>query len=239
MSYIHQVLSDSPDLFYLLDESAGSADDLVGTNNGTYNGVTRAAVMGPFRRPAAQWPTQTQVVSFTKVSNPTGTLTDWSGGAWIRCTSTDSTVGYAGNPALSVLGDHTTAIWHSFGVHGGKVRFYRYNNAGNAWQNLESVARVNDDKWHYIAFTAKGTAEVDNVKLFIDGALDTQGQLAVSLHAATIMGFDSIGASYVNGTSYGDGFLGYIAGPWFKRALLTADRIKSHYEAGIRSGVSY
>jgi hypothetical protein len=146
--------------------------------------------------------------------------------AWIRTTSTDSTA-TSSVPALPVVGDTQGSIWYSFGVHGGKVRYYNAKKNG-VWSFYDSTASVNDGNWHHIAVTHSKSGEI--VSIYVDGAFD-------SSYSNDSAGSTNYWASYMNanriGTSYGsaDFFQGSIAQVLIYDALLTAADIKNHYSA--------
>lgn len=93
--------------------------------------------------------------------------------AFVKTTSTDSTKGYDGNAALTIFGDTTGSVWDSFGVHGGKARFTRFNNS--AWQTFDSTTSVNDGNWHLIAVTYNSSTLA--VEIYVDGVDDGGGSM--------------------------------------------------------------
>lgn len=98
--------------------------------------------------------------------------------AWVRLNSTDATTTYGGNPALTLMGDLTGAVWDGFGVHGGKARFARFNNT--AWQTFDSAKSVNDMGVHQIAASYNNSTR--EVIVYVDGQPDGGG--IVSAHQA-------------------------------------------------------
>ncbi len=146
--------------------------------------------------------------------------------AWIRTTSTDASATSA-VPALPVVGDILNSIWYSFGVHGGKVRYYNAKKNG-AWSFYDSTASVNDGNWHQIAVTHSKSGEI--VSIYVDGNFD-------SSFSNDSAGSTNYWASYMNanrvGTSYGssDFFQGDISMVLIYDALLSAADIKNHFSA--------
>ena len=145
--------------------------------------------------------------------------------AWIRTTSTDSTA-TSSVPALPVVGDTQGSIWYSFGVHGGKVRYYNAKKNG-VWSFYDSTASVNDGNWHQIAVTHSKSGEI--VSLYVDGAFDSSfsNDSAGSTNYWVYMNTNRIGTSYGSA----DFFQGSIAQVLIYDALLTSADIKNHYSA--------
>ena len=141
--------------------------------------------------------------------------------SWIRTTSTDSSVGYAGNAANCILGDHHGTVISSFGVHGGVLKVFKWNSG---WTSVASTSSVNDGEWHHVGFTWEASS--GQVKFYIDGALDNTTTLATGLYG---FAYSVIGAGYSNGTVSGDFFDGDIASVRTYNKLLTATEVKGEY----------
>ncbi len=141
-------------------------------------------------------------VAFSKVNLFSGL----SYAAWIKTTSTDAAAGYAGNSALTIVGDHTNNVWNSFGVHGGKARYTHFTGS---WQNVTGSSDVNDGEWHHIAVTHDQSTGV--VTIYVDGISDATGNLSYGAGGgATKVGFDRIGGSFLNAVGTSDFFNGEI-----------------------------
>ena len=142
------------------------------------------------------------VVTFGKVGLPDGlTYT-----AWINTTSNDSTVGYNGNTALTVIGDHTGDVWNGFGIQGGKITYKHYTGS---WDSLVGNSLINDGEWHHIAVSHKQSN--GQVNLYVDGVLDATGNLAYGGGGGELkVGFDRIGGGYLDGAGSQDFFDGKI-----------------------------
>jgi len=130
------------------------------------------------------------------ISNTTSEITVL---AIMKTTSTDSTVTYAGNAALNILGDTTSSVNFGFGVTGGKVKVCFYSGSG--WVCHESNATVNDGNWHQIGFVM-GTGNPCVVKIYVDGQLD---KTISSSGNSSGIGFNSVGLGYA-----GDMFIGTL-----------------------------
>ena len=130
------------------------------------------------------------------VSNTTNGITVL---AVMKTTSTDSSVTYAGNAALNILGDTTSSVIFGFGVHGGKARVCFYS--GSAWGVYDSNATVNDGEWHQIGFSM-GTGDPCDMNIYVDGELD---KAVSSLDHISGIAFNNIGLGYA-----GDMFVGSL-----------------------------
>lgn len=128
--------------------------------------------------------------------------------AWIKTTSTDSTSSAVYSPALPIVGETVTSAWYSFGITGGKVRYYNARK-DSIWTNYDSTASVNNGIWRHVAVTHSSTTE--QIKLYIDGVLDS------TFSNSATGGFPNYFALYMTaskiGTMYGlaDFFDGSIA----------------------------
>src|SRR5690606_16962727 len=71
--------------------------------------------------------------------------------AWINTTSTAVNNGYAGNPALTVIGDYDGAVRGAFGVHAGVVRYTHWSGSGLVYDLIDGSTVVSDGQWHHIA----------------------------------------------------------------------------------------
>lgn len=231
-----EVLRDSPLAWWPIDESKDVSllDDRMGSIDATKSGP-QLGVGSPLLGGCAEWLTQTDRAEFTAQSGSFGAGQAWSGGAWVKTTSADAAAGYAGNPALTVLGDHSGNVWQGFGVHGGKVRYSMFNNTSGLWQYADGATPVNDDRWHQIGFSCTGAVGANNTLVYADGRIDATATFTIAVHPSVAVGFDTIGAGYAGG-AYGDGFLGWLSQVWMKKAVVAPERFRAQYDAVVRSG---
>lgn len=199
-----QIAALSPVGWWRLGESGGSfADSSVNLNTATLSGSATQGVTGALTGDSNGALTLSGgFCTFTKIN----LTASQSRIAWVKTTSADAASTYAASPALVVLGEHLNTVWDSFGVHGGKVRFNRYNAAGGSLTTVDSVTSVNDGAWHMIGATYNHTTGA--VVIYVDGLSDGSG--TVPTHAGTYGGVDRIGGSYSNGTGTGDLFDGTL-----------------------------
>ena len=123
--------------------------------------------------------------------------------AWVRTSSAASGSAYAGNPALTVVGDNANDVGMTFGIDNGAVQ---YNHFNGVWNTANGVTSINDGLWHHVAVTH----ETDNtVRIYVDGAIDNTASIALTANT-TYTSYNTIGASYLGGASYQDHFDGDI-----------------------------
>ena len=143
--------------------------------------------------------------------------------AWINTTSTDATSDYAGNAALSIIGDHDNNIRGSFGIHGGVVRYTHWTGTGLVFDLIDGSTPVNDGEWHHVAVVHNSSTR--EVTIYVDGVVDGTGTTSM-FH--TSVGFDRIGASYLDGTGSGDFFEGSLDEIRIWLILRTAEEIANN-----------
>jgi hypothetical protein len=220
--YRAEVMADSPAFYWRLQNIA--------PESATDEGATRNMSPTNFGwRQRGPWRGQRERSVFFDVAlGVRATMTRWSNTgsmtyeAWVRTTSTDATSSYAGNPALTVVGDTSASVWMNFGVHGGKVRFLRFNNT--AWQNVDSAKSVNDGAWHHIGATYDSSTRA--VVVYVDGVADGSGTITAHQSQG---GVDALGTGY-NGNA--DTFDGYMAEVAVWASVLAPHRFRAHYLAG-------
>lgn len=220
--YSTSVLGYSPQIYLRLSETGASNP----VDSSTY---ARACTLNA---------TYTWGVAGALVSDPANTAIDMSSGniqvtsrvamtgsktvmAWVKTTQSDSSSSYAGNAGATIVGDTTGSVWESFGLHGGKVRYTRFN--GSTWETFDSSATVNDDAWHMVAVTYDSGTKA--VKLYIDGAEDGSGTM--STHNVQ-GGFNRIGDGY----GLADTYLGDLDEVAVFASVLTASQIEGLYDEG-------
>ena len=152
------------------------------------------------------------------------TVTNTSNGvtvlAMIKTTSTKSSATYAGDAAITILGDSTASVVFGFGVHAGKVRICFY--ASSAWTTIDSNATVNDGQWHQIGFVMN-SGNPCGVSLYVDGLLD---KYTASV-SHTYVRFDSVGRGY----SSPDMYVGTLRSLMIFNTALSADDVLQSWEA--------
>lgn len=153
-------------------------------------------------------------------------LTGLTFAAWINTTSTDATAGYAGNAALTIVGETSGSIWNGFGIHGGKVRYTHWTSS---WQLIDSAASVNDGNWHHVAATHDLAGAV---AIYVNGVVS--GSATGITYNTSYTGFNTIGAGYPAPGS--DLFQGLIGEVRVHRSALTPGEIKLLAQ---RRGIAY
>lgn len=139
--------------------------------------------------------------------------------AMIKTTSTKSSATYAGDAAITILGDSTASVAFGFGVHAGKVRICFYNAS---WTAIDSNASVNDGQWHQIGFVMN-TGNPCGVSLYIDGQLD---KYTASVSHSYVR-FDNVGRGY----SSPDMYVGTLRNLMVFNTALSADDVLQSWEA--------
>ncbi|MCB0698554.1 MAG: choice-of-anchor D domain-containing protein [Chitinophagales bacterium] len=124
--------------------------------------------------------------------------------AWIKTTSAANTAAYAGNPALTIVGDHTNSITKTFGITGGKVQ-YHSATSGSTWADVTGSSSVNDGNWHHVAVSHSTSGAIT---LYVDGVVDGTGSLPFNAAGSGTPAFDRIGGSYLNASGTGALFNG-------------------------------
>ncbi|MCB0695764.1 MAG: choice-of-anchor D domain-containing protein [Chitinophagaceae bacterium] len=127
-------------------------------------------------------------------------------GAWINTTSASSTAAYAGNPALTIVGDHTNSITKTFGITAGKVQYHSATSSAT-WGNVTGTTSVNDGSWHHVAVTHSASGAII---LYVDGVVDATGSLPFNASGSGTPAFDRIGGSYLNASGTGALFNGTL-----------------------------
>lgn len=165
-----QIAALSPNGWWRLGESSGTslADSGSAGATGTLSGTATLAQTGALTGVA-----DTALLlaggsaAFTRIV----ATQQQSAFGWVKTTDTDSTVGYDGDAALTLLGDTSGGIWHGFGVTGGKAEYRRFNNS--AWVLHTGATTVNDGNWHMIGYTYDSSTRA--VVVYVDGAADYTG----------------------------------------------------------------
>ncbi|MEQ9230435.1 MAG: LamG domain-containing protein, partial [Cyclobacteriaceae bacterium] len=124
--------------------------------------------------------------------------------AWISTTSTASTSSYAGNSAMTIIGDTNNEVGFTFGITDGFIEMHHFNGS---WTSVTGNTKVNDGAWHHVAVTHQQGSGF--VTLYVDGEEDQTGTISwdsnPDYHA-----FNRIGSSYSVGAVDGEFFDGQI-----------------------------
>lgn len=225
MSYKREVLSDGTPLFFFrmaergnvnpVDSGGAVTSNLPGTG---FPWGVRGAIEDP-----NNWAGNFNGTDrFFNMTSRTAMTSNQTRIAWVRTTSTAASSSYAGDPALTILGDTTGAVWDGFGVHAGKAQFNRFNNS--TWQTFASAKSVNDGRWHMIAATYNSTTRA--VVIYVDGVADGSG--TVTAHQVQ-GGVNVLARGQVNDWYGGD--LDEVEA-W--SSVLPANRILARYQVGRR-----
>ncbi len=201
--YTTDVVKDSPNAFWPLNESSGSiANDYSGNGkNGTNNGGITLSVAGP-RPPAYQgFDAGNTAYQFdggsAYIDCGTGPslsgLTDFTLEAWINTTATANGMIIQQRSSSGYNGEYEFQV-----TAGGNLEFMIY---GNGYQyDFTTTQTVNDGQWHYVAAVRSGS----NGYIYIDGKLaasasGTPAPLDPTIQ--TYIGSDQRGSSaYFNGS---------------------------------------
>ena len=220
--YTAVVLSDSPTAYWRLGDGAGAtlAADLSGHGHGgmVNGGLTLGvAGIGVDSDTAATFTSATTNVSFARVTLPAGLTFE----AWVNTTDATAAPTFSGDAKNNILGDTNAAASVGFGVESG-VLTYRHL-VGATWHTVQSTRVINDGNWHHIAVShVSGTG---NVTLFVDGVLDTAGNITYATATAAV---NILGA----GNSANDFFHGSVDEPAFYSSALSTARVLAHFQGG-------
>jgi hypothetical protein len=209
---------------YPIYETSGSAVDDISIQNldGIATGTT--IVSGIRGKARVFTASNSDKIIFTRRTMSSGLTFN----AWVKTTSTDSTAGFIGNAALNVIGDHTTNIYLGFGVNGGKVRYI--NHDGATWAALDGNTTINDGIWHMISVTHNSSS--GTITLYVDGKADGTG---TRTYFTTGMGYDTIGAGYLDTAGYQDFFDGTLDEIITTANILTTTQISQLYTSGLEA----
>lgn len=104
--------------------------------------------------------------------------------AWIKTTSNSNTGTGGVQHVIADMGSNTT---------GGRFTLnLLFNNAIRLEVNgngISGTIPLNDGNWHHVAATYDPTLSTNKVKLFVDGNLDTQGNLTVTVNTGSTVPF--------------------------------------------------
>lgn len=173
-----------------------------GGSHGTITGATWI-ITGPNNKPALAFASGRSVSLGSVTTNVNVTVT-----AWIQTSNAGQ------QPAFSNRG---SGLY--LGTTGGKF-FTFYNNSSS--QSMVSVATVNDNKWHHVAWTSDGITQ----RMYVDGKIDSSS-------AQTRSSADT-GAGYIGyDAPNGEYFAGNIAQVGVYTQTLSQNDIQRQYAAGL------
>lgn len=210
----------TPQSYWKLDESSGTAVDIVGGFNGTNTSVTYSA--GKINNGANFNGTTSKLDLSTTAFAPTTAV---SFSCWINCSS------YATRQAIFAKTDGianlTTAFIFEVGNTSGKLTMTL--SQGATTMTTTSASSLTSSAWSFVTFTYDGA----NMKIYINGTLDvtTAGTGSINnITQATALGyFGSYSLLTLNGALDECGF-------WNNYAL-TASEITQLYNGG--NGLQY
>ncbi|MBT0992894.1 PKD domain-containing protein [Cellulomonas sp. DKR-3] len=220
-AYGTQVLTDDPDLFWRLDETApGLLADATGNFDlgRTAGGVT----MGT----AAGFVGSARTATFNGSDGTAATVTGRSGTSlfslelWFKTTTNrgGKLVGFSS----AKTGGSGSYDRHVYMLDGGQLVFGTYTGVTNT---ITTPASYNDGKWHQVVATL-GPA---GMALYVDGALRASGS---QTQAQAFSGYWRLGGD----TTWGGTTSNYFAGQLDEFSVypvqLTAARVATHYGAG-------
>ena len=216
-TYRQEVLADNPRAYWRLGETSGTtANDEVGTNNGTYtNGVLlgQPGALVNDSNTAAAWDGVNDYVLIPDSSSLDAT-TAVSVEAWIKRTKAGVWQVVVGKPGNGASRLENYAIW--FNTSNQVVAYF-----GNGTSYV-SVAAAMDTNWHHVVATYDNAT----AKLFVDGAIATSSSSTIQLTPNALplsLGRSNTGSYLFGGTVDEVAVYG---------TALSESRIRTHYEVG-------
>jgi Bacterial surface proteins containing Ig-like domains len=159
---------------YKFDETSGTTCiDSTGHYNGTYNGTTSVAGINGNAR---NFNGTSDYISFNNPIIPVGKKSIRFEVKTSNLNTKDYTI--IGNSEWGATdktyGTNIVIFGNSRGVNTGKIYVRNVESANsNSVFNIVSNLKINDNKWHDVLFTWDGTTNNAQVKLYIDGVLDS------------------------------------------------------------------
>lgn len=214
-TYLAEVLADSPISLWRLGETSGtSAVDYMGVQNGTYTGGytqnQTGALLGD-SDPAVLLNGSTGYINV-----PDHNSLDLGDGpmtieCWIKRTNTTA--------AEQKFGNRGNLSWE-LRITSGHFFYFGQYGVGTI---VETTTTVNDTNWHHMVATKNGAT----AKIYIDGN-DVSG-VTNSRTLSNVTDALSIGRRYDN-AEYFNGSIDEFA---IYGSVLSASRVKAHYNAGV------
>lgn len=187
--YPSLVLERSPLAYYRMgDTGSVAADSAADGRDGSYVGMPSLGVPGALVNDSD---TATALTGGQRVDVPPPELplANFTVEAWVKTTNTDATHTYEGNPGLTILGDHRSTVWFSFGIDGGRLRLGRHGDPEVGWRFVDGAINIADGEWHHVVATT--SASTSRTAVYVDGNLDGLSTLPISdddLSAVTRLG---------------------------------------------------
>lgn len=206
--YVTDVVQDSPNAFWPLNESSGTnANDYSGNGKtGNNNGGITLGVAGPrpptyqgfdAANPAYQFDGGSGYIDCGTRPSLSGT-TDFTLEAWINTTATANGVIIQQRSATGYNGEYQFQL-----TAGGNLNFMIYG--GGSQYNFTTTRTVNDGQWHYVAAVRSGT----NGYIYIDGTLAASASGTPATLDATIATY--IGSDQRDAVSFFNGMMADVA----------------------------
>lgn len=223
MSLQHQIMQDTPSGYWPLDETSGTtAFDRSGNGrDGTYVNAPALNQDQFFRSP------RFTAASSQRVEIPDQAAFDlidtFTVSSWFRLATTGTI------RALVSKGQDSFCMRHEVD---GKIGFFK-SQVGTPSRGSHNTM-LSTEGWNHVAATKPpGTTTPD---VLFNGVLSVQAGATGSFVANALK--LAIGADIeVGGPTYVNHMDGWIAHVAFFPSVLSADRIKAHYEAGLRGGI--
>lgn len=222
MSLLHQVLLDSPVGFWPLDETAGTnADDRGSASvDGTYTGGFTLGAAGPAGLRAVEFNGSTGYVAIPDnpaFSPATPTLEAWA-----------YRVATGGATQMILTKSQDPHEWAMF-LSSGTLFVNIYNTGAGVFAGVSDPSPMPLATWVHYAMTWDGTTQ----RLYRDGV-----QVATNTATSGTRQGDTVAAVNIGRRAVPDSyFTGRVCFAAIYATALAAERVKAHYEAGIRNGV--
>ncbi len=228
------ILGDTPGSYWRLGESSGirAADSSGNANHGARrNGapVGSAGLIADSADTAVTLDGTNDRIDTPATTPLATTTTAWSFEAWVKTTSATTQHIWAGrrwnnnNPILDVQVLST-----------GVVRLLmRGDGSSGTVANFDGTVNVADGHPHYIAITIDTSK---NVRIYVDGALDTGPTAHTLAQGITNLDKQSIGVDRTVVTSFFNGTVDEIA---FYAATLTSTQITNHWNAARQASLPF
>lgn len=219
-SYMEAVLDDGPLAYWRLGESSGTtADDELGTHNGTVTGPTKGIAGAVDDGDTAY---RFDGVNDRVTFPDTGTdldLTELTLEAWVK----DRQPGFV---VMQGNGGGSLYNWGLFRVSGGAESFCLYIRADATTVHSAAYPDPKDGNWHHLV----GTYDGQILRLYLDGTEVASNDLGAPVAPTTYAGQGGMSVwVHASAYSYAQGDLDEVA--IYPRAL-TAEEVADHYEKG-------
>jgi len=140
------------------------------------------------------------------------------------------------------LSNGTYPGWHfgttgSGGAQGDPEFEIRGNDPSQGWLRVKCLSHtLQDDLWHFIAFTYDGSLDASGVKLYVDGYEDTLRQVLVNTFTGTTTDYNTpfvVGGGYHNNSNTRFGSNQNMSNAMYFESELSAPDILTLYNDGI------